>query len=56
MIPQGLQPAKQPQFTHTSIRENPSLLSSVCKKCGKLIAVSAKDERLKIMERAHHCT
>jgi hypothetical protein len=50
------QPATLPEFTHSSLRENPALFSSVCSRCGKLIAVSAHDDKLAIVERAHHCT
>jgi len=56
MIPQGPQPVSQPEFTHAALRENPVLFSSVCAKCGKLIAVSAQDDKLKIVERTHRCT
>jgi len=56
MIPQGPQPASPPEFMHASLRENPALFSSVCSKCGKLVAVSAQNEKLAIVERAHHCT
>jgi hypothetical protein len=56
MLSPGPQPATPPEFTHSSLRENPALYSSVCSRCGKLIAVSAQDDKLAIVERAHHCT
>jgi len=55
MFSPGPQPAAMPEFTHSLIPENPSLLSSVCAKCGKLIAVSAEDDKLQIVERTHRC-
>jgi hypothetical protein len=56
MFPPGPQPATTPEFTHSYLRENPALLSSVCAKCGKLIAVSAEDNKLEIVERTHRCS
>jgi hypothetical protein len=56
MFSLGPQPATLPEFTHSSLPENPVLHSSVCAKCGKLIAVSAEDDKLKIVERTHRCT
>jgi hypothetical protein len=55
MLSPGPQPAITPEFTHSSLRENPTLVSSICAKCGKLIAVSAHDDKLEIVERTHHC-
>jgi len=55
MISQTPQPGPQPDFTHTSLPENPSLLCSVCAKCGKLIAASTLNDNLQIAERTHRC-
>jgi len=56
MFSPGPQPAAMPEFTHSFLRENPNLVSSVCENCGKLIAVSAEDDKLRIVERTHRCT
>ena len=55
MITQPPQPGPQPDFTHSSLPENPSLLCSVCAKCGKLIAASTLNDNLEIAERTHRC-
>jgi hypothetical protein len=55
MTSQTPQPGPQPDFTHRSLPENPSLLCSVCAKCGKLIAASTLNDNLQIAERIHHC-
>jgi len=56
MYSPGPQPATMPEFTHSSLPENPILHCSICAKCGKLIAVSAQDDKLEIVERTHRCT
>jgi len=55
MTSQTPQPGPQSDFTHRSLPENPSLLCSVCAKCGKLIAASTLNDNLQIAERTHHC-
>ena len=55
MIYQTSQPSPQADFTHSSPPENPSLLCSVCAKCGKLIAASMLNDNLQIAERTHQC-
>jgi hypothetical protein len=55
MNSQTPQPGPQPDFNHTSLPENPSLLCSVCAKCGKLIAASTLNDILQIAERTHRC-
>ena len=55
MISSSPQPGPHADFTHTSLPENPSLLCSICAKCGKLIAASTVNDNLEIAERTHHC-
>ena len=55
MILETPEPSPPTDFTHRSLPENPSLLCSVCAKCGKLIAASALNDNLEIAERTHRC-
>ncbi len=50
------QPGPQTDFTHLSLPENPSLLCSICAKCGKLIGASTTNDNLEIAERTHRCS
>jgi len=45
----------QSAFLHLEVHENPSLVESVCARCGEFVGASKNPGNLKIAEAAHAC-